>query len=126
MVLFPDGVEIAQIEATMETIKALGRVRVRGRNFNQRLNLLTVLCECREVVDSSRVPPAVMPDGETEVWNLVMVSEDAEVVEEPKGSFAEGDGNATLGGSPESIIRAVGELLARMEKPLEGATSRCI
>lgn len=30
MVLVPEGVEVAQIEATMETIKALGRVRVRG------------------------------------------------------------------------------------------------
>ncbi|KAI3374517.1 hypothetical protein L3Q82_021004 [Scortum barcoo] len=112
-----EGFEIAQIEATMETIKALGRVRVRGRNFSQKLNLLTVLCECREKVDSRKVPSEVLPEGKTETWNLVMVSEEADVVEEPQCSPEGRVAGATVGGSPESIIRAVGDLLTKMEKP---------
>lgn len=75
MVLVPEGVEVTQIEATMETIKALQLVHVRRWNFNQKLKLLTVLCECREEVDSSKVSSEVMPDGETEAWNLVMMSD---------------------------------------------------
>lgn len=96
MVLVPEGVEVTQIEATMETIKALQLVHVRRWNFNQKLKLLTVLCECREEVDSSKVPSEVMPDGETEAWNLVMESEGAELVEEPQGSPVEGVVHAAL------------------------------
>lgn len=117
MVLVPEGFEIAQVEATMETIKALGRVCVRGQSFNQKLDLVTVLCECKEEVDSSKVPPEVLRDGETEAWNLVMVSGVEQVFKEPMGSPEEGVGNAALGGSPESIIRAVGELITKIEKP---------
>uniref|UniRef100_A0A671VCS7 Uncharacterized protein n=1 Tax=Sparus aurata TaxID=8175 RepID=A0A671VCS7_SPAAU len=117
MVLVPEGVEVAQIEATMETIKALGRVRVRGRHFNQKLDRLTVLCECKEKVDPNKVPPEVMPEGGTEAWNMVMVSEDADVVDGPQSAPEEVSGTVAPGGSPESIIRAVGDLLAKMEKP---------
>ncbi|XP_060798228.1 paraneoplastic antigen Ma2-like [Neoarius graeffei] len=100
MVLVPEGVEVAQIETTMETIKALG-----------------------EKVDSSKVPSEVMPEGDTEAWNLVMVSEDVDVVEEPQGAPVEGSGQAAPGSSLESIIHVVGDLLAKMEKPSGGNSS---
>lgn len=58
-----------------------------------------------------------MPDGDTEAWNLVMVSKDADVGEGPQGAPEEGSGTAALGGSPESIIHAVCDLLAKMGKP---------
>lgn len=116
MVLVPAGVEISQIEQTMETIKALGRVRVRGRMFNQRHNLLSVLCECKEAVDSHRVPSEVLPEGETKAWSLVMASGEAEVGNESQGA-SEPSGIVASDGSAESIIRAVGDLLVKIEKP---------
>lgn len=40
------------IEATLQSIKAFGRVRVRGKVLHPKKQSLTVLCECRERVDS--------------------------------------------------------------------------
>lgn len=116
MLLVPEGVEVSKIEQTMGTIKVLGRVRVRGRIFNPKHNLLSVLCECKEAVDPHRVPSEVLPEGESKAWSLVMVSEEAEVVGESQEA-SEASGNAAADGSAESIIRAVGDLLAKMEKP---------
>lgn len=39
-------------EATLQSIKAFGRVRVRGKVLHPKKQSLTVLCECRERVDS--------------------------------------------------------------------------
>ena len=49
MVVIQEDRENAQIEETMGNIKALGRVRVRGRTLSLKLNLQKVLCECKDV-----------------------------------------------------------------------------
>uniref|UniRef100_A0A3Q2UN23 Uncharacterized protein n=1 Tax=Fundulus heteroclitus TaxID=8078 RepID=A0A3Q2UN23_FUNHE len=45
MTIIPKDVRISEVEETLGTIKSLGRVRVRGRNFSARLNRRMVLCE---------------------------------------------------------------------------------
>ncbi|XP_062372029.1 paraneoplastic antigen Ma1 homolog [Sardina pilchardus] len=123
MVLVPEGLEISQIEETMEVIKVFGRVRVRGRAFNEKLNRLTVLCECKEKVEPSKVPSEVLPIGGTAKWKIVVVS-DGPVLSESSGLSENAPsplenllGNVGNGSSAESIIRAVTDLLGKMEKP---------
>ena len=75
MVEIPEDRENVQIEETMGNIKALGRVRVRGRTLSLKLNLLKVLCECKDVVDHTKVPPDLLPAGKTEKWRIIIASE---------------------------------------------------
>lgn len=49
----PEETDVSKIEETMHSIKALGKVRVRGRMYNQVSQSLIVLCECCEKVHSS-------------------------------------------------------------------------
>ncbi|CAI5678658.1 unnamed protein product [Oreochromis niloticus] len=123
MVLTPEGVEIGQIEHTLESVKALGRVRVRGRRYNKALDRLTVLCETKEKVDATRIPPEVYPMGAGEPWSIIVIAEAS-----PREGFSQskskhGAEAQENGNSAESIIRAVGDLLAKMERPSSEASS---
>lgn len=51
----PEETDASKIEETMESIKALGRVRVRGRIYSQESQSLIVLCECHENVHAERL-----------------------------------------------------------------------
>ncbi|KAL3974840.1 hypothetical protein ACER0C_023466 [Sarotherodon galilaeus] len=88
MVLTPEGVEIDQIEHTLESVKAW-------------LDRLTVLCETKEKVDATRIPPEVYPTGPGVPWSIIVTAEAS-----PHEDF-----------SQKSIICAVGDLLAKMERP---------
>lgn len=71
MVIVPEEIEISQIEENLETIKCLGRVRVRGRMYNPRLSCLAVLCECKEKVARSQAPPEILPIGGMGTWLII-------------------------------------------------------
>uniref|UniRef100_A0A8C1NN48 Paraneoplastic antigen Ma1 n=1 Tax=Cyprinus carpio TaxID=7962 RepID=A0A8C1NN48_CYPCA len=135
MVIVPEEIEISQIEENLETIKCLGRVRVRGRMYNPRLSCLAVLCECKEKVVRSQVPPEILPIGGTGTWPIIMVggnSEEATTSERSDSVSPDREngarGETLLGSSassPEAIIRAVGDLLSKIEKPAsEGSSYR--
>ncbi|KAL6478149.1 hypothetical protein MHYP_G00139840 [Metynnis hypsauchen] len=115
----PEDTEVSFIEETLETLKILGRVRVRGRMYDPQLESLTVLCECRGKVNVRALPLDVLPAGSDQPWRLVGDSSEqsAERVERPQAAERVEDSAASVSVnqtcSPEAIIRAVGELMEK-------------
>lgn len=70
MVIIPEDVN-SVIEETVQSVKSLGRVRVRGRTFNLRRNQCYVLCECKEEVTGDKVPPEVSPAEGGGAWSVI-------------------------------------------------------
>lgn len=64
--------DVSVIEETVQTTKALGKVRVRGKVFDTKNQTVTVLCECREEVDASKIPPEVIPLTGGAQWTIVI------------------------------------------------------
>uniref|UniRef100_A0AAY4ERH9 Uncharacterized protein n=1 Tax=Denticeps clupeoides TaxID=299321 RepID=A0AAY4ERH9_9TELE len=133
MVVMPEENDISLIEETLQTVKSFGRVRVRGRTFNTRLNCFLALCECKEVVKAEHVPPKVFPGDTEEAWTIVIVHQAKEkeaqsfsqkltgllqtegrTMEDLRTLFVEKEG---LPGSTEAILQAVGILLDKASKP---------
>lgn len=135
MVIVPEDIEISQIEENLQTIKCLGRVQVRGRMYNRKLDCLAVLCECKKKVEVDQVPTEILPIGGTEAWPIVMVAENPNetTTSEENPGILPGKENegcfkpllVSSEGSPEDFIRAVRDLLAKIEKPAgEGSSYR--
>lgn len=122
----PADADVAYIEDVAQTVKAWGRVRVRATKAGVNPDTLKVLCECRELVNTSTVPPVLLPEEGGDPWKVVIVqgcdpspSEFAEKL----ATFLANEGKSMKDlqslvspsghnvGSPESIIRAVGDLL---------------
>ncbi|XP_053277879.1 paraneoplastic antigen Ma2 homolog [Pleuronectes platessa] len=137
MTIVPEEVEISAVEATLETIKSFGRVRVRGRNFSARLNQRMVLCESKETVNEESVPPEVKPDDGGEAWPVIIIGKAQAAAEEFNNKLkgllqAEGKTMEDLQSlfpstppptnSTESILRAVGDLLDKTTKPADGGS----
>ncbi|KAJ8340547.1 hypothetical protein SKAU_G00351800 [Synaphobranchus kaupii] len=131
MTCVPEDTEVAVIEESMQTIKALGRVRVRAKMFYPKQDCLMVFCECTGNVESETIPPEVKPVCGNGIWKLVVPGDEmdrSESFEEKLSKLLEKEGK-TMGDiealrsgtshatSPESIIRAVGELLEKNVKP---------
>ncbi|XP_067293557.1 paraneoplastic antigen Ma1 homolog [Pseudorasbora parva] len=131
----PEDSDVAHIEETMGMIKALGRVRVRGKVFKPEQSCLNVLCECRERVDAAVIPPEIVPLSGGNAWMITVVNEENETNDpdsftEKLSRLLREEGKTwedfqaiqasklTSGDSPESIIRAVGELLEKTARPI--------
>ncbi|XP_052002485.1 paraneoplastic antigen Ma1 homolog [Xyrauchen texanus] len=125
----PEETDVSKIEDTMHSIKALGRVRVRGRMYSQESQSLIVLCECREKVHGRRLPLDVLPVDGSDPWILSADRMEGNVLDVERESFVAPDEselreehqesslpNLLNASTPESIIRAVGELLAKTTK----------
>lgn len=137
MTIVPEDVEISEVEETLETIKSLGRVRVRGRNFSARLNRRMVLCESKETVREESVPSEVVPIDGGEAWPVIILGGAQAAAEEFNSKLkgllqAEGKTMEDLKSlfpstppptsSTESILRAVGDLLEKTTKPADGGS----
>ncbi|XP_039657908.1 paraneoplastic antigen Ma2 homolog [Perca fluviatilis] len=137
MTVVPEDVEISEVEETLGTIKSLGRVRVRGRNFSARLNQRMVLCESKETVQEESVPTEVVPIDGGEAWPVIIIGGAPAAAEEFNSKLkgllqAEGKTMEDLKSlfpstppptsSTESILRAVGDLLEKTTKPADGGS----
>lgn len=127
----PESASRADIEDTAGTIKALGKVAVRGRMFHPQQKSLMVLCECREEIDPSKIPPELMPVSEGSGWKTVCYQEPRiDNFEEKLLTFLQSEGRTLediqglcpptetkeSNSNPEDIIRAVGDVLSRTNK----------
>lgn len=132
----PEGVDKGEIEETAETIKALGRVVVRGKMFHSQQQSLMVLCECREVVDPTKIPPEIMPISGGSGWKAVYYTEPQLAgFEEKLLAFLQNE-EKTLEdiqglhtpraetSNPEDFIRAVGDMMIRTNKPPDNQSYR--
>lgn len=132
----PVYTEVAEIEDVMETVKALGRVRVRDTREGPTAQSMMVLCECRQATDSTRIPPEVTRGEKSEPWSVIVIqpsesasNTDAEGFSEKLTKFLMEEGktfsdvkalitpHSAGDSSPESIIRAMGEVLEKTIKP---------
>lgn len=130
----PRSTEIARIEEVAESVKAFGRVRVRDTRFGASPDTLLVLCECRESVDPTRCPMELKPTDD-ETWRISTGVEKNPTGTVPSGfadklsQFLRDEGKSMTDlqalfpplsaspSSPESIIRAVGEILEKTIRP---------
>ncbi|XP_051573572.1 paraneoplastic antigen Ma1 homolog [Myxocyprinus asiaticus] len=128
----PEEADISLIEETLQQIKALDRVQVRGKTYKPELDCIMVLCECRERVESDTIPFDVIPVSGGDAWGITTAGDERNIPESfseklskllrEKGKILDDihsplAPNLTSGNSPKSIIRAVGELLERTAKP---------
>lgn len=109
------------IEETLQSIKVLGRVRVRGRIYDPKYGNLTVLCECKERINPQNIPVEVMPEGGEFPWRiLASTMDEEEPPEQVTGTNGERDEEDPLSSfctsTPEAIIRAVGDILQQQRK----------
>lgn len=118
----PEDTEIDCVEETLQSIKALGRVRVRGRMYDPQSQGLMVLCECREQVNPKVIPLDVLPEGSDVPWRIFGPSEEKSSPDEQRGNGEQqpqqvsGPPFQLQGSTPEAIIRAVGDIMQRTSR----------
>lgn len=117
LALVPKGTEVDQIEQTLETVKILGRVRVRGRMFNRKLDRVMALCECREKIDPTKVPSEVKHLTADTSWPIIIASKRSTSDEDTPNPLQVLIDASASNSSAESIILAVGDVLSKMGKP---------
>ncbi|XP_021336988.3 paraneoplastic antigen Ma1 homolog [Danio rerio] len=131
----PQNTETACIEKVAESVKLFGRVRVRDSKCGATPTTLLVLCECREVVDPTNCPEELHPTDGEEAWMIILATERESAHVAPAefadklSKFLKDEGKSMTDvhalfspqnanpSSPESIIRAVGEILEKTVRP---------
>uniref|UniRef100_A0A8C5E1I7 Paraneoplastic antigen Ma1 homolog n=1 Tax=Gouania willdenowi TaxID=441366 RepID=A0A8C5E1I7_GOUWI len=132
LIVVPEHTEIAVIEDTMQTIKCLGRVRVRGRIFGDTDDEVLVLCECRETVTAENVPQEVAAPEGLAAWPIItafdkpnphndfniklnaLLQTEGKTLNDVQALFTEAQHTPS---PEESLIRAVADLIDKTNKP---------
>lgn len=70
LTVVPLVTDIATIEETLQSIKSLGRVKVKGRILSDSDDKVLVLCQCREKVVAEQVPKEVITSDGSLVWPI--------------------------------------------------------
>lgn len=134
----PSDTDVAFIEDTVQTVKVFGRVRARATKEGTVPGTFLVLCECREKICPTQVPSEVLPSsGDT--WKIVVVKDEdpnVNAFSDKLSQFLSREGKsitdlqslinplASNVTSPETIIRAIGELLEKTKPTSDGQAYR--
>uniref|UniRef100_A0A8C6TUB1 Uncharacterized protein n=1 Tax=Neogobius melanostomus TaxID=47308 RepID=A0A8C6TUB1_9GOBI len=132
LTVVPEDTDVATIELALQTIKCLGRVRVRGRIMSDSNDKVYVLCQSREKVVAEQVPYEVQPYEGAEAWPIItafdtpspeddfnmklrtLLQAEGKTFSDVQALFTESQPTSS---SAESLIRAVTDLLDKTSKP---------
>lgn len=91
---------------------------------------LTVLCECKEKVNTKAIPLDVLPEGSDSPWRIFGPSEEKNVSTDEQIKDAAQEPQPVPGSvfplqasTPEAIVRAVGDIMQRTSKPASDSNS---
>ncbi|XP_034740281.1 zinc finger CCHC domain-containing protein 12-like [Etheostoma cragini] len=91
---------------------------------------LTVLCECKEEVNTKTIPPNVLPEGSDLPWRIFGPGEEENVSTDTQSTTITPEQQPIPGMSfplqastPEAIIRAVGDIMQRTSKSASDSSS---
>ncbi|XP_056611090.1 paraneoplastic antigen Ma2 homolog [Triplophysa dalaica] len=129
---------VARIEEIIQTVKVLGRVRVRDQKEGIAPGFLSVFCEFKEEVNPSLLPVEHRPEVSAKPWKIIVACSDEArqtgfegkladlLVQEGKSLLdlrAMFSSSSSESGTPESIIRAVSDLLEKTSKPVSDGSA---
>ncbi|KAL7878188.1 hypothetical protein SRHO_G00048310 [Serrasalmus rhombeus] len=129
-----EDAEVCDIEEALHTIKALGRVRVRGRMFDPKTQRLVALCECSEKVNTHAIPMDVPSNKGGELWTLsgpTKLELQTEPVSAPnscpfnssKDQSEQRNTEPQQATPTETLLKAMGELLVKTARPSNEANA---
>uniref|UniRef100_A0A3Q3AID3 Uncharacterized protein n=1 Tax=Kryptolebias marmoratus TaxID=37003 RepID=A0A3Q3AID3_KRYMA len=115
--------EVAKIEEELHSVRCWGRVRVRGTKPYSDGDGVLVLCECKEVIDPSLVPPEVRPNDGA-IWKIIThaqqptTSAPAEDFSVKLQRFLSSEGKTfadiqSMSSTDESVLRAMVDVVSR-------------
>lgn len=128
----PPDAEVSDIEELAQTVKVFGRVRVRGEKYHSQMQCKIVLCECRQPVSPDHTPPEIRSVRGELPWKIILLTnrdtetpqfsdkirkllqEEGKTMDDVRALFSK---EPLHGSSPDSIIRAVGDLLEKTMRP---------
>ncbi|XP_039623538.1 paraneoplastic antigen Ma1 homolog [Polypterus senegalus] len=135
----PTETKMSDIKEAAPSVKIFGRVKVRDIQTDAETGSNRVLCECRYKVDSDRIPMYLQPLNGDLKWKVVLLSDTVDDFSAKLHQLLKDEGktvsdvhallstDAPQASSPESIIKAVGDLLGKTLRPTyENNAFRCL
>lgn len=111
----PTDLDVSDTEDFTQTVKVFGKVQVRGEKDYSQMQCKIVLCECKQPVSPEHTPPEIRPASGEFPWKITLLTqkllqEEGKTMDDIRALFST---EPLQGSSPDSIIRAVGDLLEK-------------